>query len=129
MVPDEKILPFIYLSCMFIMLFVVWRLKIQLFRSCIAWMLAISEFEQRLYIPPPGRTCSARQLALRRCFLLQVCFEYCTARGAAYMATQWGVECWCSREGDLDFDRHGDGGVCDYPCIGDEVRCDEKGIK
>lgn len=37
------------------------------------------------------------------------------------MATQWGVECWCSRDGSLDYDRHGDTGVCDYPCIGDEV--------
>lgn len=38
-----------------------------------------------------------------------------------YMATQWGLECWCSREDDLDYARHGEGGVCDFPCQGDEV--------
>ncbi|CAM9604115.1 unnamed protein product, partial [Ectocarpus sp. 12 AP-2014] len=50
----------------------------------------------------------------------ELCYETCSAKGAAYMATQWGVECWCSRDGSLDYDRHGDTGVCDYPCIGDE---------
>ncbi|CAM9939120.1 unnamed protein product, partial [Hapterophycus canaliculatus] len=51
---------------------------------------------------------------------LQVCFEHCSATGAAYMATQFGVECWCSREGALDYGRHGEGGICDYRCVGDE---------
>lgn len=37
------------------------------------------------------------------------------------MATQYGNECWCSREGILDYERHGEDAVCDYPCAGDEV--------
>ena len=53
--------------------------------------------------------------------LLQVCFEYCSMRGVAYMALQFGYECWCSRNGVLEYERHGDGAVCDYPCLGDEV--------
>lgn len=37
------------------------------------------------------------------------------------MATQFGYECWCSSDGMLEYERHGDGAVCDYPCLGDEV--------
>jgi len=38
------------------------------------------------------------------------------------MATQYGNECWCSREGVLDYERREEEGVvCDYPCAGDEV--------
>ena len=50
----------------------------------------------------------------------QLCHEYCNVNGAFYMATQFGNECFCSREGDLDFDRH-DVGTCDKPCAGDDV--------
>ena len=57
---------------------------------------------------------------------LQVCYEYCTELGAAFMATQWGFECWCSPDGGLDYNRHyeitGEDAVCDMPCMGDEVR-------
>ncbi|CAM9700723.1 unnamed protein product [Ascophyllum nodosum] len=53
----------------------------------------------------------------------ELCHEYCNVSGAFYMATQFGNECFCSREGDLDFDRH-DVGVCNKPCAGDESeRC------
>ena len=58
--------------------------------------------------------------------LLQKCLEYCAELGAAYMATQWGFECWCSPDGGLDYNRHyeihGEDAVCDFPCMGDEVR-------
>lgn len=42
------------------------------------------------------------------------------------MATQYGFECWCSRNPELDFIRHstkeeGDPALCDMPCYGDEV--------
>lgn len=36
------------------------------------------------------------------------------------MATQYGNECWCSREQDLDYASVG-AGVCDMPCGGDMV--------
>ena len=36
------------------------------------------------------------------------------------MATQFGNECYCSTEEDLDYDRHKTGD-CDMPCTGDEV--------
>ena len=51
----------------------------------------------------------------------QVCLEHCKQEGAAYMATQYGYECWCYVNGRADFDRHGDGAVCDIPCQGNEV--------
>jgi len=46
------------------------------------------------------------------------------------MATQYGKECWCAEEVDVekDFGRHGDGAVCDYPCTGDEVLLMDTGI-
>lgn len=42
------------------------------------------------------------------------------------MATQYGYECWCSRNPGLDFIRHtvaeeGDTGLCGMPCYGDDV--------
>lgn len=46
---------------------------------------------------------------------------YCAKKGASYMATQYGEECWCARNGLLDHERHGDGAVCDYYCSGDGV--------
>ncbi|CAM9965889.1 unnamed protein product [Ascophyllum nodosum] len=53
----------------------------------------------------------------------ELCHEYCNVRGAFYMATQYGNECFCSEEGDLDYDRHSTG-VCDQPCAGDDSeRC------
>lgn len=55
-----------------------------------------------------------------------MCFDHCTDNGAAFMATQWGFECWCSSDGGLDYNRHyemmGDEAVCDMPCMGDKVR-------
>eukprot|EP00904_Undaria_pinnatifida_P006971 jgi/Undpi1/3403/HiC_scaffold_15.g06776.m1 len=51
------------------------------------------------------------------------CHTHCDAMGAAYMATQYGTECWCSKNGLLDFERHGDGvGKCDSYCGGDEMQ-------
>ena len=37
------------------------------------------------------------------------------------MATQFGVECWCATDIEIDYERHGEGAQCDYPCAGDEV--------
>lgn len=42
------------------------------------------------------------------------------------MATQWGIECWCATEVEVDFGRHGKGdkgeeSVCNFPCAGDKV--------
>lgn len=37
------------------------------------------------------------------------------------MATQFGYECFCSTDVDLDYERHGDGAVCEMDCLGDEV--------
>lgn len=42
------------------------------------------------------------------------------------MATQYGEECWCSKDVDLDFTRHtgdeeGDFGLCDMFCTGNSV--------
>lgn len=54
-----------------------------------------------------------------------MCLEHCTALDAAFMATQWGVECWCSLDCGLDYNRHygviGEDAVCDIECEGDEV--------
>eukprot|EP00752_Nemacystus_decipiens_P005992 g5411.t1 len=54
-----------------------------------------------------------------------VCYDYCTAKGAAFMAVQWGFECWCSASSDLDFNRHyravGEDAVCDMLCFGDDT--------
>eukprot|EP00752_Nemacystus_decipiens_P013637 g12090.t1 len=53
----------------------------------------------------------------------EVCFDYCTELGAAFMATQWAEECWCSPDGGLDYNRHngtiGVNAECDMPCTGD----------
>lgn len=48
-----------------------------------------------------------------------MCNTHCEALDAAYMSLQYGRECWCSMEGGLDYERHGEG-VCEYPCTGDE---------
>lgn len=40
---------------------------------------------------------------------------------AAYMATQFGHECWCTGVGWADYRRHGVG-VCDKYCEGNGVR-------
>eukprot|EP00752_Nemacystus_decipiens_P006569 g5915.t1 len=52
----------------------------------------------------------------------ELCFEYCSDEGSLYMATQFGIECWCSdkEEEELDHDRHGDA-ECDYKCGGNEL--------
>eukprot|EP00903_Cladosiphon_okamuranus_P020893 g19186.t1 len=53
-----------------------------------------------------------------------VCLAYCTELGAAFMATQYGFECWCSSDGGLDYNRHyeitGEDAVCNMLCEGDE---------
>jgi len=44
---------------------------------------------------------------------------------APLMATQWGAECWCAEEADveIEYDRHGvEGATCDYQCPGNPVR-------
>eukprot|EP00903_Cladosiphon_okamuranus_P020895 g19188.t1 len=55
-----------------------------------------------------------------------VCLAYCTQLGATFMATQYGFECWCSSDGELDYNRHyeitGEEAVCDMPCEGDEAK-------
>ncbi|CAN0522609.1 unnamed protein product [Ectocarpus sp. 8 AP-2014] len=39
------------------------------------------------------------------------------------MATQWGIECWCATEVDLEYERHGEAEeLCDYKCGGDNGR-------
>jgi len=56
---------------------------------------------------------------------LQLCLSHCELYGAAYMATQYGQECWCDVTGTAEYDRHGgeeDGAVCGMPCAGNEVR-------
>eukprot|EP00903_Cladosiphon_okamuranus_P006095 g6005.t1 len=50
-----------------------------------------------------------------------VCFQHCYSQGATHMATQYSWECWCAFDGLLDYERHGDGAVCNYPCNGDET--------
>ncbi|CAM9378424.1 unnamed protein product, partial [Ectocarpus sp. 8 AP-2014] len=47
------------------------------------------------------------------------CYEYCSEIGAAYMATQYAFECFCSADEDLDYERHGTA-MCDMACWGDE---------
>eukprot|EP00903_Cladosiphon_okamuranus_P006097 g6007.t1 len=48
----------------------------------------------------------------------ELCLEHCS--GAAFMATQYSYECFCSTDEDLEYDRYGDGAVCDMNCLGDE---------
>lgn len=58
----------------------------------------------------------------------QMCYEHCFSKEATYMATQYGFECWCSHETDLDYARHSDdmegrdNSLCTMACEGDEVR-------
>lgn len=66
-------------------------------------------------------------LGKRICYLLlsvcfQLCFDNCVDMGATHMATQYGEECWCADDEDLDHERHGGGAECSYPCSGDEVK-------
>ncbi|CAN0305003.1 unnamed protein product [Ectocarpus sp. 6 AP-2014] len=50
----------------------------------------------------------------------EFCYDYCEEQNAPLMATQWGIECWCASEVDLDYERHGEAGeLCDYKCGGD----------
>lgn len=55
-----------------------------------------------------------------------MCLKYCLEKSAAFMAVQWGFECWCSDDSDLEYDRHyeaaGVDAVCDMECFGEEVR-------
>lgn len=55
-----------------------------------------------------------------------MCLNHCLSLGAAFMATQFGFECWCSSEVDLDYERHFDligvDAVCDMSCQGNTVR-------
>ncbi|CAM9207102.1 unnamed protein product [Ectocarpus sp. 4 AP-2014] len=51
----------------------------------------------------------------------ELCYDYCLKKNAPLMATQWGIECWCATEVDLEYERHGEAGeLCDYKCGGDE---------
>lgn len=52
--------------------------------------------------------------------LHQLCHVHCDAVGSAYMALEYGTECWCSHDGALDYERHGVGN-CDMPCAGDDA--------
>lgn len=54
-------------------------------------------------------------------FVRQVCYDHCFSKGAAFMAAQFSFACFCSTDEDLEYERHGDGAVCDMDCIGDEV--------
>ncbi|CAM9927113.1 unnamed protein product [Ectocarpus fasciculatus] len=52
----------------------------------------------------------------------EFCYDYCLDQEAPLMATQWGIECWCATEVDVDYDRHGEAGeTCDYACGGDKA--------
>lgn len=68
-----------------------------------------------MHYPP---TTNATVLPFDHAALHQMCHIHCDAAGAAYMALQYGNECWCSLYGDLDYGRHGVG-TCDMPCGGD----------
>ncbi|CAM9648942.1 unnamed protein product, partial [Ectocarpus fasciculatus] len=54
----------------------------------------------------------------------ELCLAHCTELGAAFMATQFGFECWCSADELLDYERHYEmndvDAVCDMSCRGDE---------
>ncbi|CAM9974029.1 unnamed protein product, partial [Pylaiella littoralis] len=47
-----------------------------------------------------------------------MCSAHCAEEGAVYMATQYGNECWCSQDEDLDYARHSESGECDMSCSG-----------
>eukprot|EP00752_Nemacystus_decipiens_P005019 g4559.t1 len=55
---------------------------------------------------------------------LEVCRDYCTGLGAAFMAVQYAFQCFCSPDANLDYDRHnditGEVPVCNKLCVGDE---------
>ncbi|CAM9721826.1 unnamed protein product [Ascophyllum nodosum] len=50
-----------------------------------------------------------------------MCHTYCDAKGAAYMATQYGNECWCVADPRKDLEGSG-AGVCDALCEGDDTQ-------
>ena len=54
-----------------------------------------------------------------------MCQEHCEGLGATFMATQFGYECWCSDDIDLDYERHHYSdcadAVCDMVCQGNTV--------
>ncbi|CAM9611334.1 unnamed protein product [Ectocarpus sp. 12 AP-2014] len=50
----------------------------------------------------------------------EFCYDYCVGLRALWMATQFGKECWCATEVDIDYTRHGQGAQCNQPCAGDE---------
>ena len=75
----------------------------------------------RLFYPPPtpfDAVCF-RFLCVAQP-LLQLCYKHCADNGAAFMATQFSYECFCSEHYDLDYERHGET-ECDMTCMGDEV--------
>lgn len=51
---------------------------------------------------------------------MQMCHTHCDAKGAAYMATQFGNQCWCQKDPREDLYRHGLG-ICDTACTGDDT--------
>ncbi|CAM9258580.1 unnamed protein product [Ectocarpus sp. 4 AP-2014] len=52
----------------------------------------------------------------------EFCYDYCVTKDATLMATQYGIECWCTSEPEdqVDYARHGEGALCNYDCAGDE---------
>ncbi|CAM9807322.1 unnamed protein product, partial [Pylaiella littoralis] len=52
-----------------------------------------------------------------------MCYAYCSGMAAPFMATQFGIECWCATEVTVEYKRHGEGADCSYTCGGNE---DEK---
>ncbi|CAB1117835.1 unnamed protein product [Ectocarpus sp. CCAP 1310/34] len=52
----------------------------------------------------------------------EFCYDYCLEEHAPLMATQWGIECWCATEVDVEYERHGEAEeLCDYKCGGDKT--------
>lgn len=77
-------------------------------------------------IDPPPTPCSSPPTSpppLPNCIYLslQMCSAHCSEEGAAFMATQYGDECWCSQDEELDFARHSESGGCDTSCYGNPV--------
>ena len=78
---------------------------------------------------PPCSTCLQPRLmpslfvwfCVSQPLLHQLCYKHCADKGAAFMATQFSYECFCSEHWDLDYERHGET-ECDMACMGDEVR-------
>eukprot|EP00903_Cladosiphon_okamuranus_P008160 g7859.t1 len=49
------------------------------------------------------------------------CYDHCANEGAALMGTQYGKECWCAMDVEVEYDRHGEA-ECDTACAGNSVR-------